>query len=104
VLKKLLTLPTLLEMPYNALPVGVASGSCPEVSFWSITLLARSLCGTCPRCWFMVSLRMADHSDIETWRVMTRTGTGESVHAAAETDAVTIGCDISDNLVAEQAA
>jgi hypothetical protein len=91
-------------MPYNAPPVDVASGNCPEVRFWSITEFGRYCCATCPRSRFMVSLRMAAHSDIETWRVMTRTGTGESVHAAAETDAVTIGCDISDNLVAEQAA
>ena len=27
--------------PYNALPVDVASGSCPEVSFWSITEFER---------------------------------------------------------------
>ena len=48
-----------------------------------------------------VSFLFADHSDIETWRVMTRTSTGESLHAAAETDAVTIGCDTSDNLVVD---
>jgi hypothetical protein len=33
-----------VKLTYNALPVDVASGSCPEVWFWSITLLARSLC------------------------------------------------------------
>src|SRR5215471_9019736 len=46
---------------YNAPPVDVASGSCPEVRFWSITLLARSLCGTCPRSRFLGSF--TDHFD-----------------------------------------
>jgi len=59
--KKYLTQPALSEMPYNALPVDVASGSCPEVRFWSITLLARSLCGTCPRSRFLGSFK--DHFD-----------------------------------------
>src|SRR5215469_10996705 len=34
---------------------------CPEVSFWSITLSARSLCGTCPRSRFLGSF--TDHFD-----------------------------------------
>jgi len=50
-----------IKLTYNALPVVVASGSCPEVSFWSIALLARSLCGTCPRSRFLGSF--TDHFD-----------------------------------------
>jgi hypothetical protein len=29
--------------------------SCPEVSFWPITLLARSFCGTCPTSRFLAN-------------------------------------------------
>src|SRR5215469_13324576 len=50
-----------LNLTCNALPVDVASGSCPEVRFWSITLLARSLCSTCPRSRFLGSF--TDHFD-----------------------------------------
>ena len=32
----------------------------PEVSFWSITLLARSFCGTCPRSRFRANFVLAD--------------------------------------------
>jgi len=35
--RKPLTHPILLEMPYNALPVDVASGSCPEVRFEEVS-------------------------------------------------------------------
>ena len=35
--------------PYNALLVEVGSPNSPEVLFWSITLLARSICGICSR-------------------------------------------------------
>jgi hypothetical protein len=29
--------------PYNALPVDVASGSCPEVSFWEVSCARESI-------------------------------------------------------------
>jgi len=32
-----------------------------EVGFWSITLLARSCCGTCPRRWFRANFALAGH-------------------------------------------
>ena len=49
------------QLPYNALPVDVASGSCPEVGLWDITLLAKSYCCTCPRSRFLGSF--TDHFD-----------------------------------------
>ena len=50
-----------LNLPYNAPPVDVASGSCPEVGLWDITLLAKPYCSTCPRSRFLGSF--TDHFD-----------------------------------------
>jgi len=47
-------------MRYNVLPVDVASGSCPEVSLWDITLLAKSYRGTYPRSRFLANFVLAD--------------------------------------------
>ena len=46
-----------------------ASGPCPrrgpEVSFWSITLLAKSFCGTCPRSRFLDNFKVAKNEATE---------------------------------------
>src|SRR5215831_13652732 len=44
-----------VNLTYNALPVDVASGSCPEVRLWDITLLAKSYSSTGPRSRFLGS-------------------------------------------------
>ena len=49
-----------VKLTSNALPVDVASGSCPEVGLWDITLLAKSYCGTCPRSRFLANFGFAD--------------------------------------------
>jgi len=50
-----------IKLTRNALPVDVASGSCPEVRLWDITLLAKSYCSTCLRSRFLGSF--TDHFD-----------------------------------------
>ena len=50
-----------VKLTRNAPPVDVASGSCPEVRFWSITEFGRYCCGTCPRSRFLGSF--TDHFD-----------------------------------------
>src|ERR1039457_6781878 len=46
---------------------GVGSPTCPEVCFWSITVLVRSRCGTCPRSRFRANVTSERYSEHYVW-------------------------------------